>query len=644
MLDTANAVLALIEARNEALCSLWADALNEAGGVYTAMGLEGRLALARGTTTLVGVLLKGGVLSDEQATRFVSPPPYRDQSTAEFVRAALQVSSRVGVYLMAEAATPEVGREANHRFQTVLSSAVATVLRLREQIHGASHLVPAIGAIFSRARSPRVGFQQSMERLAHDLGLTLCVVLAPEGEEFLVYAASGGHRNTELVPDLSVDREQLGVILGANTEPEIRELKLDDPGLSGRLGRLGFHHLVIVPLTMTSRRVGLLLLACAVGQRTPALDPLRAVAPLLAAELAQARQAGALQQAEAALSDVYDAAPTMMCALDRMGRIVRSSRRFRDELGLPDDCIGMPLTWLIHPAWLERYTVLWRLIAAQSKVDQERVDLITANGDRLPIALEAHWLPDDIGRQGICMVVMWDVSTHVEHDRVQCERIDELTAFAYQIAHDLKGPLRTVGGYIGLVEDELASQPPDSALHDYCGRISGAAERGEAMIDGILRFARSTRDSVATPVQLSELIDNVRRELSMELTARQAVIEILADDAPLLGDPAALSTILTNLVSNALRYSDGDAPVLQVGVIGTGAGWATLRVRDEGIGISPEDQLRIFDLFQRAATDRPGTGVGLAVVRRIARLHGGDVTVTSAPGAGSTFDVRLPTA
>lgn len=644
MNDPVAALLETITPANRELLELWAAALAEVGGIYAPMGLDGRLALAAGTAAVLRTLLDGGTLNDAAAGRYVAPPPYRDQPPGEFLLAALNVSLRLDAWFRSRSDEEHVAREASLRVRGVLAEATASILRLKDLQSGPIHLLQALGSCFSRPGPPRTSFGLAAERIAAECGVELCLIATVDAEHLRIYAAHPPGRPLGLTLSDPTPRSEVSWLDFADPEQGWQRVpRVDDGGLDGRLARAGFSRLVAHPLLTAGRFIGVVVIAAREQIRPRTVESLRLAAPLIAAALAQVRQAGALEQAEAALAEVFDSAPTMMCALDRLGRVVRTSRRFRDELGLPDDCVGMPLQWLVHPAWMDRFNDLWLRIQAEQFVEQARVDLITAHGTRLPVSLEARWLRDELGENAICMVGLWNVAALLAREQAQRARIDELNAFAHQVAHDLKAPLRTVTGFAALLQDELQSTASDETRLAL-DRIRAAAERGDAMVEGILRFARSGGVGKAQPLRIGVLLDNVREALAADLAAQDAEVAVVRDDTALLGDVAALTTLLSNLVGNALRYRSAERPRVAVGVTALSPGWAVLTVRDNGIGVDPADQERIFDLFQRAHPDRPGTGVGLAIVRRVARAHGGEVEVSSTPGEGSMFSVRLPTA
>lgn len=641
------AVLEGIASDNEELVSRWVEVLRGVGGIYARMEDDTLAFTARGTIELVRSLAFGRDLTDADIGRFVDAPPYREQPVAEFALATMKVERLLRDFVRERTGDVAVADAALARLEPPMAAALTRVLRAREQRLGSNRLLQAVSAILGQRASHQDAFQSVARRIADELDLPVCFIGVVEDDHLVTYATSRAF-------------PRLGIRAGArHPHRDLHWLdRIDESGvgvdhvLSERAPepeaawyRAGYKRLHARPLVALGRPVGVLGVISSSDAAFSARveETLRAVGPVIAAPLDLARKLGTIERSEVALQELYDAAPSMLCDLDHLGRILRTNARFRDEVQMPEDVVGMPLTWLVHPAWLKRWTQLWDRIQQSDRVDGERLDLITSSGERLPVSLEAHWLRDELGEPTECVVAMWNVSVHVDREAAQSQRIDELDAFAHRLAHDLKAPLRTIAGFTAILTDELPDDAP-SDLREFAERAQQAAEQGGRMVDSLLRFSQETgEESAARPVQLQTLLGDVRVQLAGELRDRGAALEVGLDATPLLGQRVPLVTLLVNLVSNAINYSDGDAPRIEVGVEVHSPGWARLYVQDEGIGIAEEAQERIFELFQRVSEERPGTGVGLAIVRRIAQNHGGEVWVDSSLGAGSTFSVKLPT-
>ena len=640
-----DALLALVRADNEALLDRWSDALAGAGGIYVAMDADGRRELARGTVQLISGSLGGTEIPDRLAMRYVDPPVYRAQPLDEFVLAGMLVDRMLRDYLAENAASPAVAAAAMQRVDPVMAAAITRVVRLRGARAGTERVLSEVTRRLSRGTDARAAFADAAERLANELGAELCLVCAVEPHAVALLAANRRAEAIGLRVDTTMPRDEVSWLAGEDLGGE-HHLRpgttfAERAGLEATLAAAGIESVHVRPLVAQARVVGALLV-CDRAVRTLTTTHaqlLNQLVPLLAAHLGYARQLDATEAADAAVDDLFDASPNMLCALDELGRIRRTNRRFRDEIGVPDDVVGMPLSWLVHPAWLDRFTLLWARIERRERVAHARVDLVTAGFDRLPMAIEAHWLPE----QPVCMVALWNISRQLKRQASDQRRIDDLTAFAHHIAHDLKAPLRTISGFTELLLDELPADASAQA-REYADRVQGSVERSGRLIDGVLRFSQSTMlEGGSKAVPLATLLADVEQQLRADIAALGGEVVVVADECPLLGQPVALTALLSNLVSNALRYSTGDQRRVEVAVRTAEAGWASLTVRDYGVGIAPEDREAVFKLFTRRADDDVGTGVGLSIVRRIADSHGGSVDVESTVGEGSTFAVRLPT-
>ncbi|MFC7232283.1 ATP-binding protein [Saliphagus sp. GCM10025308] len=165
------------------------------------------------------------------------------------------------------------------------------------------------------------------------------------------------------------------------------------------------------------------------------------------------------------------------------------------------------------------------------------------------------------------------------------------------------------------------------------------------MIKGLLEYSRvDTESGSFDPVDLETVVENVRSDLRMKIGASQA--ELSVGSLPTVrSDAEQLRQLFQNLLSNALEYTDEESPTVRIDAERDGE-LCRVSVTDDGLGISPENQDRIFDVFERLHTrdEHPGTGIGLALCKRIVDRHDGRIWVESKPGEGSTFTFTLPLA
>jgi PAS domain S-box-containing protein len=218
----------------------------------------------------------------------------------------------------------------------------------------------------------------------------------------------------------------------------------------------------------------------------------------------------------------------------------------------------------------------------------------------------------------------------------------DLEQFAYVASHDLQEPLRAVAGYVGLLERRYAEQLDSKGLQYINGAVEGA-ERMQRIINDLLAFSRvGTERARCEPVDLNCLLDRALESLCVSI--RDTGATITRDPLPALSvDGAQMTQLFQNLIGNALKFRAERPPEIHVGASREATGWR-LSVRDNGIGIHPQYRDRIFLIFQRLHTRReyPGTGIGLAICKRIVERHGGEIWVESQPGEGSEFCFTLP--
>lgn len=220
----------------------------------------------------------------------------------------------------------------------------------------------------------------------------------------------------------------------------------------------------------------------------------------------------------------------------------------------------------------------------------------------------------------------------------------ELETFSYSVSHDLKAPLRGIDGYSRLLLDEHA-HALDAEARGFLLNVRQATREMGRLIDDLLAYSRLERRPLqATRLELRRLVESLVADRADDARAAGASIDVAVPELDVRADPDGLAIALRNLVDNALKFTRGaPAPRIEIGARAGGRG-CLVWVRDNGIGFDMKFHDRIFEVFQRLqrAEDYPGTGVGLAMVRRSLERMGGRVWADSAPGAGSTFFLELP--
>jgi PAS domain S-box-containing protein len=219
----------------------------------------------------------------------------------------------------------------------------------------------------------------------------------------------------------------------------------------------------------------------------------------------------------------------------------------------------------------------------------------------------------------------------------------ELQDFAYTASHDLSEPLRMVGSFLGLLE-RRAGDRLDDRSREYLRQAGDGARRMRHLIDDLLTYSRvANEEPRREQVDLKGLVDGVLAVLGPAIEAERA--RVLIGELPTIeAEPTQLGQLLQNLIGNAVKFHrHGVAPTVRVTARRT-LGACVVTVADDGIGIPDADQERIFAMFTRLhrRDEYAGTGIGLAICRRIAERHGGRIYVESTVGEGSAFHTLLP--
>ena len=224
------------------------------------------------------------------------------------------------------------------------------------------------------------------------------------------------------------------------------------------------------------------------------------------------------------------------------------------------------------------------------------------------------------------------------------EKNAELERFAYTVSHDLKSPLITIKGFLGFVEQD-AAKGDTARLKVDLKRIADAADKMQSLLNELLELSRVGR--LMNPyehVSFDEIAREAVELVQGRLSTAHARIHIQENLPSVYGDRRRLVEVLQNLLDNAAKFfGDQSQPEIEVGLKGVEDNKPVFFVRDNGIGIKPEHQDRIFGLFTKLDTDSEGTGIGLSLVKRIVEVHHGRIWVESEQGKGSTFFFTLQT-
>ena len=318
----------------------------------------------------------------------------------------------------------------------------------------------------------------------------------------------------------------------------------------------------------------------------------------------------------------------------------------------PDEAEGRHVAALLAPAHAHEMDALLRRVAQGETI--QSFDIVLRHKDGIPLDASLSIAPIDnvagdfVGASLIChdITVRKSVERNLELRTVELQRSNaELEQFAYVASHDLQEPLRMVSSFCNLLEQRYGEELDETGKEFIHFAVDGAL-RMRRLIDDLLAYSRyNTREVSYTPVSSQQACDGAIQLLQPAITEAQATVEV----QPLprvIGNEGRLVQLFQNLIGNALKFRSDRPPLIDIKARRTDDDMSEFRVQDNGIGIDEDQFDRIFGVFQRLHTkeEYAGTGIGLAVVKRIVEQHGGRIWVESEVGQGSTFCFTLPDA
>jgi len=379
-------------------------------------------------------------------------------------------------------------------------------------------------------------------------------------------------------------------------------------------------------------------------------------------------------RAEEALKEAYEKAELMV--VERTKELTESEAKYRGLFDAMAEAFelmelvyenGKPIDYIfldVNPAWermmgLRKSDVLGRRASeAVGFVESywpEAMDRALRTGKMVHIedygmALD-RWYSVDMWKfsDNSCGVTITDI-TERKRQKEKLEKYAEdlarsnaeLQQFAYVASHDLQEPLRMVTSYLGLLEKKYGHDLNPQAK-EYMSFAVDGSQRMKRLIDDLLQYSRvDSQPIVLEEVDMNELVKVVEEDHQISIAETKA--ELVVDPLPVIcADRTQMKQLLTNLISNAIKFHDSEPPRVEVSAI-TYQREFVFSVKDNGIGIDPRYKEKLFKMFSRLHTrdEYPGTGIGLAITKKIVERHGGRIWFESEPGEGTTFFFTIP--
>ena len=367
----------------------------------------------------------------------------------------------------------------------------------------------------------------------------------------------------------------------------------------------------------------------------------------MSTDITERKQAeDALRENEMIFASFLEYSPVYIFFKDKDIRSVRLSKNYEKMLGMPiSQILGKTMDELF-PSDLAKSMVkddLQILNQGQRVNIVEEFDGHIYETTKFPIYKDGkpHMLA------GFTLDITERKQAELEREKLIAElsaKNTELETFTYTVSHDLKSPLVTIRGFLGyLSEDALKGDIPRTKKD--IKHIENATEKMQELLQDLLELSRIGR-IMNTPetVQFEDLLNDALDIVRGQLETRQVTIQTQPSLPAVHGDRQRLTEVLQNLLDNSIKYmGDQPAPRIEIGQQGETNGMPIFFIRDNGIGIDPEHHERIFGLFNKLDIKSEGTGIGLALVKRIIEVHGGTIWIESELQKGATFYFSLPT-
>ena len=359
-----------------------------------------------------------------------------------------------------------------------------------------------------------------------------------------------------------------------------------------------------------------------------------------------------LQHSEAKFRALAETANDAIISADSHGNMIHFNKAAERAFGYQEsDVVGKPITLLMprrfqdgHRQGLARF-----LASGEPRVIGKTVELTGRRKDGSEFAIEMSLASWKTTGQTFFTSFIRDITERKQAQDALAEKAAELAfsnkeleQFAYVASHDLQEPLRMVASYTTLLAKRYKGKL-DKDADEFIGFAVDGAKRMQGLIQDLLAYSRvGTKGKDFTPTDCESVLSTTLQSLAVAISEIGA--QISRDPLPTVrGDPSQLGQLFQNLIGNAIKYRNGNAPQVHVSCARRAKEWL-FSVKDNGIGIEPQYAERVFVIFQRLHTrdEYEGTGIGLAVCKKIVERHGGKIWLDSEPGQGSTFYFTLP--
>jgi PAS domain S-box-containing protein len=373
----------------------------------------------------------------------------------------------------------------------------------------------------------------------------------------------------------------------------------------------------------------------------------------------------ALRESEEQLAYIIDFLPDATFAIDREGKVIAWNRATEEMTGAAkNEVIGKKGFAHAIPFYGNARPILIDLVFRDQKDIEKEYDFVLRKGDQLTAEVFAPllykgkgaylWgiaapLYDSKGNIVGAIESIRDITEHKQIEDALTKKSEELARsnadlalFAYAASHDLQEPLRTITSFVQLLQKRYHGKiDPDA--DEFIDFIVGGTKRMQQLINDLLTYSRvNTRKGPLSPMKIEDVLQKAMQNLRYILEEVKGTV-IYEEMPSIVADEPQMTQLFQNLIGNALKFHGEEAPKVEISAARKGNDWI-FSVKDNGIGIDPQYKDRIFEIFQRLHTreEYSGTGIGLAIAKKIVERHGGRIWVDGEPGKGTTFRFTIP--
>jgi chemotaxis family two-component system sensor kinase Cph1 len=350
-----------------------------------------------------------------------------------------------------------------------------------------------------------------------------------------------------------------------------------------------------------------------------------------------------LEGSRARYFDLYDLAPVGYFTLSEQGLILEANLAAARLLGVERGAlVKQPLSRFVLPEDQDIYYLHRKALLEKGNPQSWELRMLKKDTAPFWVRMEATTAQGPDGAT-VCRAVMSDITETKRAEQLIQKHSDELQEFAYGLTHDLQEPLRMVVNFSQLLAQEYEGKLGEDAGQYIAYAVEGALKI-EALLKGLLNYLEITeRDSDdLLPIDCNHVLSQTL--LSLHSAIQQSGATVTSDQLPtVVAKEGMLTQIFQNLIGNSIKYRSEAAPMIHISAERTAEGWL-FSVRDNGIGIDPADAKLVFGMFKRLhGKEIPGTGIGLALCRKVVERQGGRIWVESEAGRGATFKFTIPT-